>query len=193
MWIIGKTKLITWSTDDFYYIDENDSPQPDSIKLEISHDGGSSWSTIIADTPNNGSYSWVIAGPVCSNAIIKFSGVYNTEITAQTTEFSIIEEVLTSIVISPSIARININKTRQFTAIGYDQENDRMQVTPSFVWNISGGQNISPNGLFTAGPTIGGPYIVTVEVGELSDTANVYVINNANNKKILLLNKLISN
>jgi hypothetical protein len=90
-WVLGLNHEITWSTEDFYYIDENDSPQPDSIKLEISYNGGSSWSTIIADTPNNGSYTWPVSGVTTDNAIIRFSGVHNTEITTETTEFSIIE------------------------------------------------------------------------------------------------------
>lgn len=92
-WTIGEAQLITWTTDDFYYADENDLIQPDSVKLEVSHNGGSSWAVIVADTPNTGSYSWVVTGPATATAIIRYSGVHNTEITAETVAFEIIAVV----------------------------------------------------------------------------------------------------
>lgn len=178
MWIIGHAHSITWTTDDFYYSDANDQVQPDAVKLEISHDGGSTWATIVASTPNTGLYSWVVTGPACANAIIRYSGVNNTEITASTIEFTIVAEVLTSITVDPQISIVPPTTTRTFTAVGNDQNGNPMNVQPAFSWTVSGGGLIiAGTGVFTAGATPGGPFTVTATSGAIDGTATLYVAN----------------
>jgi hypothetical protein len=177
-WIIGHAHLITWTTEDFYYADVNDVVQPDTVKLEISHDGGANWDDIVASAPNTGSYSWIVTGPACADAIIRYSGVNNTEITADTIEFSIVAEVLTSITVSPNIAMVPPSAQRTFTAVGNDQNGDPMVVQPAFTWTVSGGGSIgAATGIFTAGATPSGPFTVTATSGAIDGTATVYVAN----------------
>lgn len=177
-WIIGHAHAITWTTDDFYYVDANDLVQPDSVKLEISHDGGANWDDIVASTPNTGSYSWVVTGPACADAVIRYTGVNNTEITADTIEFAIAAKVLTSITVTPQIAIIPPGTSRTFTATGNDQNGDPMNVQPAFSWSVSGGGSIvAGTGVFTAGATPGGPFTVTATSGAIDGTATLYVAN----------------
>jgi len=69
MSIINETLVITWSTEDWLDPDGN----PLSIKLELSRDGGSNWETITEATTDDGSYSWVVTGPVSDDCVIRFS------------------------------------------------------------------------------------------------------------------------
>jgi len=176
MWIIGHAHLITWSTDDFYYIDVNDVPQPDSVKLEISHDGGDTWDDIEADIPNSGSYSWTVTGPACADAIIRYSGVHNTDVTADSTEFAIVAEVLTTASITPFIGSVNPESTLQFTVTGFDQNGDAMNTQPTdWVWDVTGGGTIDEDGLFTAGDVEEGTFGVTAVSGGVTAEASVTV------------------
>jgi len=49
-WLVGSTHPITWGK----------TGTIANVKLEYSPDGGTSWQTIIASTPNNGSYNWTL-------------------------------------------------------------------------------------------------------------------------------------
>ncbi len=179
-WIIGIAHAITWETDDFYYIDDNDVPQPDTVKLEISHDGGENWDTISADTPNDGNYSWVVTGPAAANAMIRYSGVHLTDVTFTTVEFAIVEQVFTSAVVYPLAATVVPNGTQQFVATDLDQDGNVMLTPATFTWTVSDGGTIDPDtGLFTAGETLGGPYTVTATSGAISAQAAVSVANRA--------------
>jgi uncharacterized membrane protein len=64
--------------------------------------------------------------------------------------------------------------TQQFTATGYDQNNNPMSPQPSFTWSVSGGGSINGSGLFTA-TTVGTNYTVTATGGSVSGTASVTV------------------
>jgi len=49
VWMVGETEEITWTDVNVY-----------DVKIELSVDNGSSWSTIAESTPNNGTYSWIV-------------------------------------------------------------------------------------------------------------------------------------
>jgi PKD repeat protein len=49
VWIVGETEVITWTDVNVY-----------DVKIELSVDNGTSWSTIVESTPNTGSYSWIV-------------------------------------------------------------------------------------------------------------------------------------
>ena len=67
-WQAGTTHNITWSG----------SAGITNVKIEFSSDGGSQWSTIIASTPNDGSYSWDIGKVPSLNCVIRVSDVLGT-------------------------------------------------------------------------------------------------------------------
>ncbi|MCX2745451.1 DUF5010 C-terminal domain-containing protein [Mangrovivirga sp. M17] len=83
---------------------------------------------------------------------------------------SVEEPVLTSIVLSPDVATINEGQTQQFTAQGFDQNNE--PINASFAWTATGG-TIDNNGLFTG--TIAGEFTVTATSGTVSGEAAVTV------------------
>lgn len=173
-WIIGKERLITWSSQDLYYIDANDVPQPDTIKIEVSHDGGDTWDEIVASTPNDGSYLWEVTAPACLDAQIKFSGVNNTDITFTTSDFEIEAEAVTAIEVSPSSAVVEPNGTQQFTGTVKNQDGEIM--TGTIVWSVDAGGTIDDStGLFTAGATETGANTITATIGAVTGTATVTV------------------
>jgi hypothetical protein len=43
----------------------------DDLKIEVSRDGGGQWETIVASTPNDGSYSWMVTGPPSTDCLVK--------------------------------------------------------------------------------------------------------------------------
>jgi hypothetical protein len=61
-WGMGSTEAITWTS--------NLAPTA-TVSLEVSRDGGSTWSTIATSLPNAGSYPWVVAGPATTTARIR--------------------------------------------------------------------------------------------------------------------------
>ncbi len=63
MWYFGQSKAIVW----------NSSFASSPVALQLSRDNGSTWETINASVPNNGSYPWTVAGPVCSQCRISVS------------------------------------------------------------------------------------------------------------------------
>lgn len=82
---------------------------------------------------------------------------------------------LTSILVSPGSTSVPAGQSVQFTATGYDQFGAAMSPQPSVAWSVSGGGTISSGGLFTAGTSAGGPYLVTASSGGVSGNANVTV------------------
>jgi hypothetical protein len=86
-----------------------------------------------------------------------------------------VNQTLTSIVVSPSSATVNVSATQQFTATARDQFSTNLTTQPSFTWTVSGGGSINASGLFTAGSTAGGPHTVTATSAAVNGTASVTV------------------
>ncbi len=84
-------------------------------------------------------------------------------------------QTLTSVTVSPASASVTTGATQQFTATGYDQNNNPMSPQPSFTWAVNGGGTISSTGLFTAGSSAGGPFTVTASSSGVNGTASVTV------------------
>lgn len=74
--------------------------------------------------------------------------------------------VLTSIVVSPSSATLDVGQTQQLTATGYDQNGEVMNINPT--WN-----NADNNGLFTASNS--GTFTVTASQNGVSGSATITV------------------
>jgi hypothetical protein len=84
-----------------------------------------------------------------------------------------VNQTLSSIVLSPTSATVNISATQEFTATARDQFATSLTTQPAFTWSVSGGGTIDASGLFTAGTTEGGPYTVTATSDTVSGTASV--------------------
>ncbi|MBT8508659.1 hypothetical protein AZH53_09605 [Methanomicrobiaceae archaeon CYW5] len=82
--------------------------------------------------------------------------------------------VLTSIVVSPFTATVEIGETRQFTATGYDQYGDVM-AGATFTWSSSDESvgTVTSYGLFSASEA--GSTTITASSGFISDSASVTV------------------
>jgi uncharacterized repeat protein (TIGR02543 family) len=87
----------------------------------------------------------------------------------------VVNQTLSSVVVSPASASVNTSGTQQFTATARDQFGTSLTPQPTFAWSVSGGGTVSSTGLFTAGSTAGGPFTVTATTGSLSATASVTV------------------
>ncbi len=64
-WNAGTTQTITWTS----------VGVTGNVKIEISRNGGTTWSTIIASTPDDGTHDWAVTGPATTTARIRVSSV----------------------------------------------------------------------------------------------------------------------
>lgn len=67
VWVVGETENITWT-----------GVNVDDVKIELSTDNGTGWSTIIESTSNTGTYSWDVSTQDSSDeCLIRISNVAN--------------------------------------------------------------------------------------------------------------------
>jgi len=65
VWAVGETEEITWTDVNIY-----------NVKIELSKDNGTSWSTIVETAPNTGTYSWLVESTVSSTqCLIRITNV----------------------------------------------------------------------------------------------------------------------
>jgi Leucine-rich repeat (LRR) protein len=64
-WQVGSSHDITWST----------TGDIANVSIEYSTDGGSLWNSIIASTPNNGTYNWTIPDTPSTDCLVKISDI----------------------------------------------------------------------------------------------------------------------
>ena len=67
-WLVGSTQNITWAA----------TGTVGNVKIEISTDGGSNYSTLVASTANTGSYSWTIPNTPSATCKVRLSDVAGT-------------------------------------------------------------------------------------------------------------------
>lgn len=161
----------------------------DAVKIEISYNNGGNYSTIAERVEIEHSkvddqevyqplaYVWTVegTGELC---IIRVSGLEGDEdISDQSEPFSIEERVATTIVITPRAARVAPGKTRQFSAVVYDQTETALDVQPAITWSTDAVHGtISATGLFTAGE-VEEECTVTATLGDgQSDTVALSVV-----------------
>lgn len=160
----------------------------DAVKIEISYNNGENYSIIAERVEIEHSkeddqevyqplaYDWTVegTGELC---IIRVSGLDGDEdISDQSEPFSIEERVATTIVITPRVARIAPGKTRQFSAVVYDQTETALDVQPAITWSTDAEHgSISATGLFTAGE-VEEECTVTATSGEVEGEASVTVL-----------------
>ncbi|MGD2092317.1 MAG: SBBP repeat-containing protein, partial [Candidatus Aminicenantes bacterium] len=64
-WEAATSQSITW----------NSTGNITDVKIEYSTDNGSSWSTVIASTPNNGSYDWTVPNTPSTTCLVKIADI----------------------------------------------------------------------------------------------------------------------
>ena len=93
-WLIGSKQNITWTALDVL----------SDVQIQLSRDNGSTWSTIIADTPNTGAYLWAVTGPITTTALLQIGGlIYTNPVDGSTVDFTNITAISDqfSIVLNP--------------------------------------------------------------------------------------------
>ena len=137
-------------------------------------------------------YAWTAAGPASvtfsakgTNAAKKVMATFTqvgsytltatiTNSHAKTAASSVqvtVNQTLTTLTVTPTLADVPVGGTQQFTASATDQFGKALGVTPS--WKVSGG-TVSAAGLYQA-TAAGGPFNVTAAVGTRTATAQVSV------------------
>jgi hypothetical protein len=87
----------------------------------------------------------------------------------------LVNQVATSLVVSPPSASVTINSTQQFTATVKDQFGTALATQPTIAWSASSG-SITSSGAYKAPATVpGGPVTITATAAGLSGTATVTV------------------
>ncbi len=84
----------------------------------------------------------------------------------------------TSVRVTPDAATLLPGGTSTFAAVVLDQYGQPVASQPAISWSVSGGGSINSSGVFTAGPTEGGPYDVTASAPGLTGNASVTVFDN---------------
>ncbi|MCK4581575.1 MAG: hypothetical protein KAU10_09490, partial [Dehalococcoidia bacterium] len=84
-------------------------------------------------------------------------------------------QVLGSIVVSPTNVNLEFGEQQQFTALGYDQNDEPMDPPITPIWSTDGG-TVTQSGQYTA-PSSAGDYTVTAGTSgsSITGTANVHV------------------
>ena len=127
-WSINSTKDITW---EFSGVT--------NVKIELSTDGGSTWSDIVATmSAASGSYTWDIPSTVSDQCIIRISDASNSDISGQSGEFSLIQPELT--ISHSTIPPAQENKAIVFTA----DVTSSTDITEVIVyWDITGNREFT--------------------------------------------------
>jgi phosphodiesterase/alkaline phosphatase D-like protein len=69
-WAAGTNQPITWTS----------SGVTGPVRIHLSRNGGSTWTTIIATTSNDGSQAWSVTGPATTQARIKVVSIANSDV-----------------------------------------------------------------------------------------------------------------
>jgi hypothetical protein len=86
-----------------------------------------------------------------------------------------VTQALTAVAVSPASASVKTGGAQAFGANAKDQFGAVLVSQPKFTWMVGGGGEISSSGVFTAGTSAGGPYIVTASANGMHATASVTV------------------
>jgi PKD repeat protein len=70
-WGLGSTQAVTWTSN---------IGSSQSVRIDISRNGGSTWSTLAASVPNSGSWNWTVAGSTTTSARIRVVWTANTSV-----------------------------------------------------------------------------------------------------------------
>jgi hypothetical protein len=91
-WTIGTAQAITWTTN---------LPATDTVRVELSRNGGISYTSLATSAPNSGTFAWTVTGAATTSAMVRVSS--NTAAASSTSgKFSVVAGAVT--VTSPNTA-----------------------------------------------------------------------------------------
>jgi hypothetical protein len=130
----------------------------------FSANGSNAAKNVVGTFSKAGSYSFVVT-------ITDGGGLSVTSSVGVT-----VQQMLTSIQVTPGTATIQEQHTLQFVATALDQFGQALTVQPVFTWTLTGRGSITNAGLYTAPRRTGGPYTITASAGGKKGTAKVSVV-----------------
>jgi hypothetical protein len=143
IWNIGTTQTITWTSLDVL----------SDVEIQISRNGGTSWSVLVADTPNTGTYQWVVTSPITAQGLFQVNGlVWTNPVDGSQIDFTNVTAVSDPF----SIANSGSNNYFPTSSIS-DGTSTLTYVNGSVL--ISSIQNDSTDSLFGSVPRIGKVYV----------------------------------
>ncbi len=93
VWYANSTQTITWTSLNF----------AGNVKIELSTNGGTSYSTVVASTPNTGSYLWTVPNSPSTTCRIRISDASDgNPVDISNANFTIAPEPVELVVISPN-------------------------------------------------------------------------------------------
>ncbi len=63
--LLGSSQNITWTS----------AGQISQVKIELSRNGGNSWTTLASSTPNDGTHPWTVSGSASDNCLLRISDI----------------------------------------------------------------------------------------------------------------------
>jgi RHS repeat-associated protein len=81
-WVTGTNHDITWTT--------TGPGQVINVKIEYSLNSGTSWTTIVTSTPNDGSFPWTVPGTTSDNCLVRITDTDNYPTDTSDAVFSIV-------------------------------------------------------------------------------------------------------
>lgn len=83
-WPIGTTQTITWTS----------TALSGNVNIDLSRDGGTTWTTVATDIPNTGQYNWTVTGPATSRARIRLRSAAMPSVSdASDADFTIVDSL----------------------------------------------------------------------------------------------------
>jgi hypothetical protein len=97
-------------------------------------------------------------------------------LTATSTVTVLVNQTLTSLVLTPALASVSDGTTQQFTASARDQFGNALTIQPVFTWSLVGGLGaVDGSGLYTAPVSSTGTATVQAAIGMVTGSATVTV------------------
>jgi hypothetical protein len=180
-WQIGTEQTISWTSANI----------SSNVKIELSRNHGSSWTTLAASAPNNGSWLWTVAGTASGTCLIRVSDAQGNPTDTSDGDFSIVDipsisvtspnggetwqiaalhDVTWSIINSTKAVKIEIsrNSGQSWQVLADSTANDG-----TWSWTITGPS--SDSCLFRIGERDGSPIDVSDESFTIADIPSITV------------------
>jgi len=141
-WKVGSNQNITWTTSASY----------GDVKIELSRNEGSTWESLFSNTPNDGSQTWTVTGPVSNSCLMRITDVDGNPSDQSNALFTIISGIEWTVPIT--ISGNNVTLTRTFggdasASDGFDPGLDVTAAPPGMTYYAYFELNVFPNYLET--------------------------------------------
>jgi hypothetical protein len=69
VWTVGSTRAIQWNTNGIV----------GNVRIELSRNGGATWTVLFASTANDGAQNWKVTAPATNQARMRVSGLFDPD------------------------------------------------------------------------------------------------------------------